>query len=118
MAKKKPSQNQISAEVQQQAEDAIATFNREELKSGKLKYIARFKGQYLYLDREDYGQTGPICRLTYTGEFEKWEFAIFKFSGEAYDPNEWMFPGDEYVDGTIEGTMNARFERVSAVGLP
>jgi len=36
-----------------------------------------------------------------------WEFAIFKWSSERYDPDEWIFPGLEYVDGTIEGAMMA-----------
>jgi len=68
---------------------------------------ARFRGNYLYLDRSDYGQIGPICRLKYTGDMENWEFAIFKWSSERYDPKEWMFPGSEHVDGTIEGAMMA-----------
>jgi hypothetical protein len=36
-----------------------------------------------------------------------WEFAIFKWSTERYDPDEWFFPGAEYVDGTVEGAMMA-----------
>jgi len=38
---------------------------------------------------------------------DAWEFAIFKWSSERYDPEEWMFPGSEWVDGTIEGAMKA-----------
>jgi hypothetical protein len=41
---------------------------------------------------------------------DKWEFAIFKWSSEKYAPNEWMFPGSEFVDGTIEGAMRAGLE--------
>jgi hypothetical protein len=37
----------------------------------------------------------------------RWEFAIFKYSDERYDPDEWMFPGGEELDGTIEGAMRA-----------
>lgn len=40
----------------------------------------------------------------------KWEFAIFKYSSEAYDPEEWFFPGRDYVDGTIEGALKAGIE--------
>jgi hypothetical protein len=36
-----------------------------------------------------------------------WGFAIFKWSSERYDPDEWMFPGSELLDGTIEGAMKA-----------
>jgi len=45
--------------------------------------------------------------LKYTGDLTKWEFAIFKYSREIYDPEEWFFPGSQYVDGTIEGAMRA-----------
>ena len=38
---------------------------------------------------------------------EKWEFAIYKYSDERYDPDEWFFPGGGQVDGTIEGAMRA-----------
>jgi len=33
------------------------------------------------------------------------EFAIFRWSSKKYAPDEWMFPGSEFVDGTIEGAM-------------
>jgi hypothetical protein len=36
-----------------------------------------------------------------------WAFAIFKYSDERYAPDEWMFPGDEELDGTITGAMRA-----------
>ena len=48
---------------------------------------------------------GPICRLTYTGDMQQWEFAIYKYSDERYDPEEGFFTGAEEVDGTIEGAM-------------
>ena len=63
-----------------------------------------------FLDRYDYGNPGPICRLTYTGKMNKWEFAIFKWSSETYDPDEFFFPGAELVDGTIVGAMLAGLE--------
>lgn len=48
-----------------------------------------------------------VCRLTYNGNLEKMSFAIFKYSSETYDPNEFFFPGQEYVNGTLEGAMKA-----------
>ena len=45
-----------------------------------------------------------------TGKMDNREFAIFKWSSERYDPEEWFFPGSEYVDGTIEGAMKAGIE--------
>ena len=54
-----------------------------------------------------FGSVGPICRLEYVGDMKKWQFAIYKFSSERYDPEEWFFPGEEFVDGTVEGAMKA-----------
>ena len=45
--------------------------------------------------------------MEYFKEIDKWEFAIFKWSTEIYDPDECMFPGSEFVDGTVEGAMRA-----------
>jgi hypothetical protein len=39
-----------------------------------------------------------------------WKFAIYKYSKNNYDPHEWMFPGYDRVDGTIEGAMYAGLE--------
>jgi hypothetical protein len=107
MAKKKSNRRKaIPDEVCRRIEKEVQQFNRENL-GGEVRYLARFKGAYLYLDREDYGRVGPICRLKYIGDFQNWEFAIFKFSSETYDPDECFFPGYEDVDGTIEGAMHA-----------
>lgn len=97
----------IPEDVRQQVETLVTRFNEKHLRKVDVLYIPRFKGRYLYLDRCDYGKTGPICRLEYTGDFNTWEFAIFRWSSEQYDPDEWMFPGSEHVDGTIEGAMRA-----------
>ena len=48
-----------------------------------------------------------LGRLTYNGQIDNWDFAVFKYSREIYDPNEFMFPGYEELDGTIEGALNA-----------
>ena len=88
----------------------IEKFNQNVLSGRDCFYQARFKGKYLYLDRSDYGNTGPIFRLTYAGNMNKWDFAIFRWSSERYDPDEWMFPGNQYLDGTIEGAMKAGLE--------
>ncbi|MGD9577951.1 MAG: hypothetical protein AB7Y74_06855 [Syntrophorhabdus sp.] len=61
----------------------------------------------MYLERDDGSGPGPICRLKYTGEMGAWEFAIYKYSTERYDPHEWWFPGVEEVDGTVEGALRA-----------
>ena len=89
-----------------QVNEIVARFN-ESSNDPTCYYVARFRGPYLYLDRSDFGQVGPICRLKYTGDMNNWEFAIFKWSTERYGPDEWFFSGSEYVDGTVEGAMMA-----------
>lgn len=100
----------IPDDVKTKVKDIIDKFNQNVLREKDCNYLARFKGKYLYLDRSDHGNTGPIFRLTYTGNINKWDFAIFRWSSERYDPEEWMFPGNQYLDGTIEGAMKAGLE--------
>ena len=74
-------------------------------------YVPRFRGAYLYLDRIGVnGRQSKICRLKWTGDIDKWEFAIYRYSSEAYDPDEWAFPGFGEADGTVEGAMYAGLE--------
>jgi hypothetical protein len=100
----------VPKSVQQRVEEAVERFNREVLARGGVRYVPRFKGPFLYLDREDFGTAEPICRLKYTGSFKDWEFAIFKYSSMTYDRHDWFFPGSEFVDGTIKGAMKAGME--------
>jgi len=100
----------IPDNVKQKAEETIKEFNQNTFRRDDCFYRVRFKGKYLYLDRCDFGNTGPICRLPYTGNMEGWEFAIYKWSRERYDPDEWLFPGSQHVDGTIQGAMQAGLE--------
>ena len=72
-----------------------------------LAYFAEYKGKFLYLNRKEFGKISPVARLTYTGDIKEWKFAIFKWSREAYDPEEWFFPGVEHVNGTVEGALKA-----------
>ena len=101
MAKKK-----IPEDIRRQADDIVKRFS-ERYGDANHFYTTRYKGQYLYLDRFDDGVVSSICRLKHNGKIDNWDFAIFKYSSERYDPEEWFFPGSEYVDGTIEGAMNA-----------
>ena len=100
----------IPDEVRALVQEIVDRFNRKRLGRSRIRYGPRFQGKYLYLDRDDFGTVGPICRLTYTGDMSAWEFAIFKYSSERYDPEEWMFPGAEHVDGTVEGALEAGME--------
>lgn len=100
----------ISDEVRGAVEARVAHFNREVVKDSHKYFSVRFRGKYAYVDRDDYGYVGPRARLTYTGDLEAWEFAIYKYSDEVYDPDEWFFPGSGEVDGTIEGALRAAME--------
>ena len=109
----------ISPEIQAEVQKLIDEFNRVNLKEStsllsvfipsknKRGYSARFKGKYLYLDRTDRSEPLPICRLAWNGKMDNWDFAIYKYSSEKYDPEEWFFPGEEFVDGTLTGAMKA-----------
>ena len=112
----------IPPEIQEEVQKLIDEFNCVHLKEStfllntffpskvKRGYSARFKGKYLYLDRTDRHEPLPICRLTWNGKMDNWGFAVFKYSGAKYDPEEWFFPGEEYVDGTVTGAMRAGME--------
>jgi len=98
---------QIPDQVRAQVDAVVERFNKTELRGRGCSYVVRYKGIYLYLDRNEGGRAHPICRLKYNGAMDNWDFAIFKYSDECYDPEEWFFPGAEYVDGTVEGAMRA-----------
>ena len=100
----------IPDEVKKEVTQIIDGFNQKVLKGLGGSYIPRYRGSCLYLNRNDAGRQSSICRLTYTGDMQNWEFAIFKYSSETYDPDEWIFPGSEFIDGTIEGAMKAGME--------
>ncbi len=103
----------ISPEIQTEVQKLVDAFNQENFNDevfkeyGIVGYSVRFKGKYLYLDRDDYGEPSPICRLKWNGKMDNWDFAIYKYSDNCYDPEEWNFPGMELVDGTVTGAMKA-----------
>ncbi len=107
--------HEIQAKVQKQVDDFnTKTFTKKQhpfmralFGETKQGYVARFKSKFLYLDRIDHGRPSEICRLTWNGKIDNWDFAIYRHSRNFYDPNEQMFPGEEYVDGTVEGAMKA-----------
>lgn len=97
----------IPEAVKTQVAARIATFNRQVLHDANVAYRPRYQGAFLYLDRDDDGHLTHVCRLQYTSTPDRWEFAIYKYSDERYDPHEWFFPGAALVDGTLEGAMRA-----------
>lgn len=99
----------IPEEAKKEINKIIDDFNNEYFLDDleDLYYFAEFKGKFLYLKRKEFDNISPVVRLTYTGDMKDWDFAIFKWSREEYDPEEWFLPGAEDVDGTIEGAMKA-----------
>lgn len=102
----------IPKEIQLEAGRIIEEFNRRHFRdiSDSVAYFAEIKGKFLYLKRHEFGKISPVARLTYTGDMKEWEFAIFKWTREQYDPDEWFFPGSNLFDGTIEGAMKSGLE--------
>ena len=101
----------ITTEIKEKAIAIIAGFNGKVFK-GKIgyEYYAIFRGRYLYLNLKEGDRDGPVARLGYTGNFSDWDFAIFKWSVEQYDPYEDNFPGFQYIDGTIQGALEACYK--------
>jgi len=69
--------------------------------------MIHFRASFAYLARMDKDISTKIGRLKYRPKTRKWDFAVFKYNNEKYDPNEWMFPGNGLLDSTIEGAMKA-----------
>ena len=86
---------------------AVLGVKRTTMHAPRDYYAVRFRGRFAYLDRCQGGRVGPVCRLEYGGDMEDWGFAIYKYSRDAYDPDEFWFPGSEELDGTVEGALKA-----------
>ena len=96
----------IPISVQAMLQDRVNAFCKEKLLRGN--YYADARGKFIYLGVLMPNRTiQRLGRLTYRGDLENMEFAIFKHSSGKYDPKERRFPGAEYLDGTIEGALKA-----------
>lgn len=104
---KKVSNKRIPTEIKEEVERIINTFNQNELHSIAASYSCSFKGRHVFIDRIDQRKRGHICRLEYGGNMNNWSFAIYKYSSNSYDENEFMFLGIEFCDGTILGALKA-----------
>jgi hypothetical protein len=120
----------IPEAIKQQVSEIVNNFNQR----NSTTYKPSYKGRFLYLGRTkrpnpliaglltrflysnkagDSEQVSPICRLEYKGAIDNWEFAIYRYSKNGYDPDEWFFPGSEDVNGTVEGAMKAGLKAYS-----
>ena len=86
----------IPHDIQRKIEQIIDEFNKEELDliNDFYKYIAEFKGKYIYLKIMKYESISQAGRLTFSGDINNLEFEMF-------------FPGVQYLDGTVNGALYA-----------
>ncbi|OIO89372.1 MAG: hypothetical protein AUK03_14625 [Anaerolineae bacterium CG2_30_64_16] len=98
---------EISMGVQAQIAEIVQQFNETAFRYSMCRYVPRFEGAYLYLDRHDQGRVDPIVRLRWTGDMAGWECEIFRYSSERYESGESLFPESALIDGTVEGAMQA-----------
>jgi len=103
----------ISDETRKQISKIVQAFNEKELAGTGVEYSTRYRGKYLYLDRSTFGRKEPICRLEYNGKIDDWDFAIFRWSTERYDGEDWSFRGFYLYERTIESAL-----RVGMVAYP
>lgn len=101
----------ISTDLQEKANGIIDNFNKTAFENNPdYMYYPMYRSDCLYIYRKEGEKDGPICRLKYTGNFTDWNFAIYKYSRDKYDPEEFCFPGVQHINGTIEGALKAGLE--------
>ena len=121
----------IPKEIKNKVLEIVEAFNKEH----DTTFLMTFRGQFAYLAKTEERPMANIFqeiiakkmgiplsqmpkkktpkietklgRLKYNGQIDNWDFDVFKYSREFYDPDEWMFPGAEELDGTIEGALIA-----------
>ena len=121
----------IPKEIKNKVLEIVEAFNKEH----DTTFLMTFRGQFAYLAKTEERPMANIFqemiakkmgiplsqmpkkktpkietklgRLKYNGQIDNWDFAVFKYSREFYDPDEWMFPGAEELDGTIESALIA-----------
>ncbi len=70
----------IPDEVRAQVDAIVERFNKKELRSQRSFYVARFRGSYLYLDRNDWGASATSAASNTTA---RWMTGILPFSSTA-----------------------------------
>ena len=124
----------IPKDIKKEILEIVDTFNKEH----KSSFQMTFRGQFAYLAKTEEQPMANIFRqmlaqkmgipigkmpkqggatiatklgrLKYNGQMDNWDFAVFKYSREFYDSEDWMFPGSFELDGTIEGALMAGLE--------
>jgi len=124
-----PRKSAIPKEIKEQVQEMVTQFNEANKTNfkivfrGKFGYLSKLPGLPPSLTKDANHPMATVMRallgkpketklgrLTWTGDIAKWDFAVFRYSREFYDPDEWMFPGSGKLDGTIEGALKAGIE--------
>jgi hypothetical protein len=111
----------IPSEIKEAVQAIVDAYNVEY----KLEYAVVFKGAFCYFSRfakrpllssifirifSGEAATSKIetklARLTWTGNMDKWNLAIFLYSRETYTTDYWGFPGSEKFNGTVLSVLN------------
>ncbi len=100
----------IPESVRKQVDDIVDLFNQQVVEDPNYSYTTRYEGIFLYLYKISLGVHLPICRLKYTGSMDDWEFVIYQYNTQSYNPDERLFSGSRCVDGTVEGALRAGLE--------
>ena len=106
----------IPTEIKAQVQAIVDAYNAE----NKLQYVVEFKGAFCYFSRLSKRKFVPrligflfgirhesniieskLARLTWTGNIQKWDLAIFLYSRETYTTDYWGFPGINGFNGTV-----------------
>lgn len=107
---KKSYRNQIPSHIKKKVKKIVKEFNEENFSGSPFWFEVSFENQFLYLDFFEKNRKRPRAKLEYTGRMDDWGFAIFKYSSDQYDPEERIFPGSQFLNGTIEGALRAALE--------
>jgi len=98
----------ISEQIREKVEKIVSEFNETTLKKEGCKFQTQYNGNYVYLLLDEgFENLTPMFRLKFAGNMNNWEFAIFRWSSEKYSTDYFFMPGSEFIDGTVQGAMQA-----------
>jgi hypothetical protein len=101
----------VPIDIQSALGDRATNFCKNELARARYRFFTDARGKFIYLIRvSSDGSLQRLGRLTYEGDTENMEFAIFKSRTGKYDSKERSFPGSQHLNGKIEGALKALVE--------
>jgi hypothetical protein len=117
----------IPALVRRMLTDRLETHARTAWGERCARVDVRFRGKYAYIDavesdpwirpdasegeKERIRQTPTkLCRLTWTGDPDSWEFTFYKYSDERYEPSITL-------DGSFVGSPESCFDTAAQLYL-